>query len=339
MRYTPRPRRAFTLIELLVVIAIIAILIGLLLPAVQKVREAAAKTSSQNNLKQIALAAHSYHDTTRRMPDCYGYLSWPYTDGATVGNGFFTLLPYVEQDAVLKGTYGPIGSTSTYSYYDNYDGTIYEDSGTYTYDYGIKGYQASRGKGVIKTYLAPGDPTAADPVLAAPCSYLWNGQVAQNWYTMTKITDGTSNTLLLAEGYAGCRGIVYEYSDSGPGYSYSSKETSARSGWNYDSMSYSYTSKSSYDSSTGTSTYESISESYAPIFDAYAATGKKGDYLLPIQFRPKVEDCRPSYAQAIAMGGLQVAMCDGSVRTITQEMTQPTFLALSTPNQGDVIKE
>ena len=120
MCHAPRSRRGFTLIELLVVIAIIAILIGLLLPAVQKVREAAARTQSQNNLKQIGLAMHNIASNAPDqsfIPPSDGV--FPPAGGGLNGSFFYHLLPYLEQKNLYDkySASGPSGATEAVKTY------------------------------------------------------------------------------------------------------------------------------------------------------------------------------------------------------------------------------
>ena len=107
---TTAGRRGFTLVELLVVIAIIAVLIGLLLPAVQKVREAANRVKCKNNLKQLGLAAHQYHDDHHHLPPSMGYT--PLAQSGVWGHHFFHLLPYLEQDNLYRLALGPVQLTT-----------------------------------------------------------------------------------------------------------------------------------------------------------------------------------------------------------------------------------
>src|SRR5438045_2392975 len=129
MLRSPCRRSGFTLIELLVVIAIIAILIGLLLPAIQKVREAANRTACTNNLKQLNIATHHLHDSLRSLPPTVGAL--PGMSLQNYGSLTFWLLPYMERadlyaSGLLNGVYNS----------GNADHTV-----------------------VVKNYLCPSDPT------------------------------------------------------------------------------------------------------------------------------------------------------------------------------------
>ena len=197
-----RQTSGFTLIELLVVIAIIAILIGLLLPAVQKVRAAAARIQCENNMKQIGLAMHNYHDAYNAFPSPRGQVYGPtYTPGC-VGPGSWLgyILPFMEQQALYTNTYANNGAG-----YGNYYPTV------------IKAYICPSDGHILITpsnSLASDDDfgltdyigvTGNDATVNLQQNGPSNGIFDVSRYTnnlgvrIVEITDGTSSTLMVGE--------------------------------------------------------------------------------------------------------------------------------------------
>jgi len=207
-----RARSAFTLIELLVVIAIIAVLIGLLLPAVQKVREAANRSSSTNNLKQLALAMHVYHDANNELPDngAWNYTDWvwgpPWTNepprpGVAPGTGWvYKLLPFFEQQSLynnwnyttpIKTIMDPGRAStglSTILYDPNQKNTTTYQAGPVT-DYAANAMVIGSAMNTVPT--GPGSYTYAPNWVNGPKGYNSFHRKIQD------ISDGSSNTVLL----------------------------------------------------------------------------------------------------------------------------------------------
>jgi len=195
-----RIRSAFTLIELLVVIAIIAILIGLLLPAVQKVREAAARMQCTNNLKQLGLGTIHCADTNDgKIPPSVGlYPSQQPAAGNMNGSNLLAILPYIEQDNLYRST----SSTG-------------DDRNNFLQCYSLWTNLADKN---VKTYICPSDYTHPQDAWARS-SYGSNGQLFRAgygaWgnkvkrYPVDLSLDGTSNTILFTEKLAICNTGTY----------------------------------------------------------------------------------------------------------------------------------
>jgi prepilin-type N-terminal cleavage/methylation domain-containing protein/prepilin-type processing-associated H-X9-DG protein len=240
-----RKRQGFTLIELLVVIAIIAILIGLLLPAVQKVRDAAARIQCANNLKQLGLAAHNYHGVFNSFPP--GVNLSPTPTGTAANNqpfapprvpgqafSFFSaLLPFVEQDNIYK--------QMNFQSPNNFNKRNFDSQ----YNLGNCDTTASPGATVVKTFICPTDPGAKQTTWttggktfnfgansyggnAGACSFFTSSMTQDGIFYINSavgvgdITDGTSNTIMFGERWR--RDVVYDRIYGPPGFD-------SRSGW------------------------------------------------------------------------------------------------------------
>jgi prepilin-type N-terminal cleavage/methylation domain-containing protein len=310
-----RPCRAFTLIELLVVIAIIAILVGLLLPAVQKVREAAARMKCSNNLKQWALALHGYHDANGHLP--FGSTN---NSAHTVRQTWVMYVwPFVEQDNLARPNnykspfYLPPGTIAfTLNGLCGQHVAIYlcpSDNGLI--DQNIGQWQRTRGNYMVNWGNALYDDTRPPPTGTAvpgnrgPFYHIGGFRSTPGMARIADITDGTSNTLLLSESL-----IAKVASDND---------------WRGD-----------IHNDDGVFRFHTVltPNSSAPdLINNRTYFTPNNDPLMPVA----LGNPQRAAARSRHIGGVNAALCDGSIRFVSNGIALNTWMALGSMAGGEVV--
>ena len=317
-----RKWRGFTLIELLVVIAIIAVLIGILLPAVQKVREAADRSKCTNNLRQLALAAHNYHDSNKQLPPMYHtYPSKPPLSGDDQGgNLFFFLLPYFEQQNLFYASKGYAyldldnGDSRTFAWntaipllFCPSDGSRHGDSQAWAGGWAFGNYGAN--------YQVFGKPEAGDN----------DKNMKGEARIPASFPDGTSTTIMFAERYARCGNDTHG--------------NQLGCLWAHGSWAHSWMPMFCYGSpnppDVGKPFVTGTVEQWGRI-----PPGKVGPTSkFQVTPTPWETACDPTRAQSPHTGGMNVGMADGSVRFLSGAIDPLTWWHLCTPKGGEVISD